>query len=104
MSLEALDTIQLAEEEARQIRLNAQADVRKALQDAAAQAEQIRKDAAAQAEETVAGMIRAAEADAEKEIAVLTEQTQDKVRRMEGTARERMPQVIDTLVERIVNG
>ena len=104
MSLEALDTIALAEEKARQIRAAAGTEAKKSLQ---------------AAEDAVAAMVAAAEDRAETEIRELTRRADEKAkeeavslaastRNREATMRARagrkLEQVADGIVERIVKG
>jgi vacuolar-type H+-ATPase subunit H len=104
MSLEALDTIALAEEKARQIRAAASTEANKTLR---------------QAQEAVTVMIAAAEGEAESEIRELTRKADDKAKEdaealasntknreaaMQAHADRKMDQVVGMIVERIVNG
>ena len=104
MSLEALDTIALAEEKARQIRAAAGTEAKKTLKEA---------------EDTVTVMIAAAEGKADAEIKELTRKADEKAKEdaaelasstrnreaaMQARADRKMDQVVAGIVERIVNG
>ncbi len=104
MSLEALDTIALAEEKARQIRAAAGTEAKKSLREA---------------EEAVAVMIAAADGKAEAEIKELTRKADEKAKEealalaastrnrqaaMTARADRKMEEVVNGIVERIVNG
>ena len=119
MSLEALDTIALAEEKARQIRAAAQAEAKRAVQEAEdtvtvmmaaadGKAESEIKDLIRKADEKAGAeikeLIRKADEKAKEDAGVLASTTRNRQAAMKARADRKMDQVVDKIVERIVNG
>ena len=104
MSLEALDTIALAEEKARQIRLAAQAEAKKDLQEAEEAVQMMIAAANSKAEGEIKDLIRKADEKAKEDAGVLASNTRNRQAAMKARADRKMEQVVDKIVERIVNG
>ena len=104
MALEALDTIALAEEKARQIRAAAAADAKKALR--AAEEDAAARVAAAEekADAEVRELIRKADEKAKEDATALASTTRNKVAAMQARVDRQREVVVDRIVERIVNG
>ena len=104
MSLEALDTIALAEEKARQIRAAAQAEAKKAIQEAQDTVAIILAAADGKAEAEIKDIIRKADEKAKEDAGVLASNTRNRQAAMKARSDRKMEQVVDKIVERIVNG
>ena len=104
MSLEALDTIALAEEKARQIRAAAQAEAKKAIQEAETAVTVIIAAADGKADAEVKDIIRKADEKAKEDAGVLASNTRNRQAAMKARAERKMDEVVDKIVERIVNG
>ena len=104
MSLEALDTIALAEEKARQIRAAAQTEAKQALQAAGEAAQAASAAAMDKAEGEIRDLIRKADEKAKEDAGVLASNTRNRQAAMKARADRKMEQVVDMIVERIVNG
>ena len=104
MSLEALDTIALAEEKARQIRAAAQAEAKKALREAEDAVTVMMAAADGKAEAEIKELIRKADEKAKEDAGVLASNTRNRQAAMKARADRKMEQVVDKIVERIVNG
>ena len=104
MSLEALDTISVAEEKARQIRAAAGTEAKNILRQAEEAAAAMLADAQSQAEEENREAIRRVDDRARGEAQELAASTRNREAAMKARAENRMDEVVDMLVERIVNG
>ena len=104
MSLEALDTIALAEEKARQIRAAAQAEARKSVEEAEAAVKVAVAAADAKAEGEIKDLIRKADEKAKEDAGVLASNTRNREAAMKARAERKMDEVVGKIVERIVNG
>ena len=104
MSLEALDTIALAEEKARQIRAAAQAEAKKSVQEAEDAVKLMIAAADGKAEGEIKDLIRKADEKAKEDAGVLASTTRNRQAAMKARADKKMEQVVDKIVERIVNG
>lgn len=104
MSLEAMDAIALAEEKARQIKLSAAQDAKKALQ-AARDAAQIALAAAeAKADAEVKELQRKADEKATEDAQVLASNTRNRRAAMKARADKKLDEAVSMVVERIVKG
>lgn len=104
MSMEALDTIALAEEKARQIRAAAAAEARKAVQEAEDAVTVMIAAADGKADAELKELTRKADEKAKEDAGVLASNTRNREAAMKAKADGRMDQVVDGIVERIVNG
>lgn len=104
MSLEALDTIALAEEKARQIRAAAGTEAKKALQEAEKDAAAAVEAANAKADDEIRELIRRGDEKAKEDASVLASNTRNREAAMRARAEKKLSQVADQIVERIVNG
>ena len=104
MSLEALDTIALAEEKARQIRAAAQAEAKRALQEAEDTVTVMMAAADGKAEAEIKDLIRKADEKAKEDAGVLASNTRNRQAAMKARADRKMDEVVNKIVERIVNG
>ncbi len=104
MSLQALDTIALAEEKARQIRAAAQAEARRSVQEAEDAVKSMAAAADDKAAAEVRDLIRKADEKAKEDAGVLASNTRNRQAAMKARAERKMDAVVDKIVERIVNG
>ncbi len=104
MSLQALDTIALAEEKARQIRAAAQAEARRSVQEAEDAVKSMAAAADDKAAAEVKDLIRKADDKAKEDAGVLASNTRNRQAAMKARAERKMDAVVDKIVERIVNG
>ena len=104
MSLEALDTIALAEEKARQIRAAAGTEAKKALREAEEAAAALIAEAEARADTEIREMTRKADEKAKEEASGLASTTRNREAAMQARAERKMDEVAVRIVERIVNG
>lgn len=104
MSLEALDTIGLAEEKARQLRAAAQAEARKSVQEAEQAVTVMIAAAEGKADAELRELTRKADEKAKEDAGVLASTTRNREAAMKARADRKMEQVVDGIVERIVNG
>ncbi len=104
MSLQALDTIALAEEKARQIRAAAQAEARRSVQEAEDAVKSMAAAADDKAAAEVKDLIRKADEKAKEDAGVLASNTRNRQAAMKARAERKMDAVVDKIVERIVNG
>ncbi len=104
MSLEALDTIALAEEKARQIRAAAGTEAKKALQAAEDAVAAMIAEADDRAEAEIREMTRKADEKAKEDAVALATSTRNREATMRARADRKMDQVADGIVERIVKG
>lgn len=104
MAIEALETIALAEENARQIRSAAGTDVKKALRESEDAAAAMLAAALEKADEEVREMTRRADEKAKEGAAALASTTRNREAAMKAHAEKRMDEVAARIVERIVNG
>lgn len=104
MSLEALDTIALAEEKARQIRAAAGTEAKKALREAQDTAVVMIAAAEGKAEDEIREMTRKADEKAKEDAAALASNTRNRQAAMKARADQKMEMVAMKIVERIVNG
>lgn len=104
MSLEALDTIALAEEKARQIRAAAVTEAKRSVQEAEDAVTVMIAAADGKAEDELKELIRKADEKAKEDAGVLASNTRNKEAAMRAKAERRMDEVVDGIVERIVNG
>lgn len=104
MALEALETIALAEEKARQIRSAAGTDVKKALREAEDAVAAMTAEAEAKADAEIRELTRKADEKAKEGAAALASSTRNREAAMRAHAETRMDAVADKIVERIVNG
>ncbi len=104
MSLEALDTIALAEENARQIRAAAGTEANRMLREAEDAVTVMIAAAESKAEEEIRELTRKADEKAKEDAAVLASNTRNRQAAMKAHADQRMEKVAQSIVERIVNG
>lgn len=104
MSLEALDTIALAEEKARQIRAAAGTEAKRSLREAEDAAEAMLTEAEGRADAEIRELRRKADEKAKEDAALLAANTRNREAAMRARAERKMEQVADMIVERIVNG
>lgn len=104
MSLEALDTIALAEEKARQIRAAAGTEAKKTLKEAEEAVAKMIEDAEAKAAEEIHELTRKADEKAKENAVALAAGTKNKEAAMRAKAERMMDSVADRIVERIVKG
>ena len=104
MALEALETIALAEEKARQIRSAAGTDAKKALREAEDAVAAMIAAAEEKADGEIREMTRKADEKAKEDAAVLASSTRNREATMKAHAERKMEEVADRIVERIVNG
>lgn len=104
MSLEALDTIALAEEKARQIRAAAGTEAKKMLREAEEHVAALVAEAEAKADAEVREMSRKANEKAKADAETLASNTRNREAAMKAHADRRMDEVVTGIVERIVNG
>lgn len=104
MSLEALDTIALAEEKARQIRAAADTEANKILCQAEEEVTVMIAAAEGKAEDEIRELMRKADEKAKEDAAVLASTTRNRQAAMRAHAEQRMEKVVQGIVERIVNG
>ena len=104
MSLEALDTISLAEEKARQIRAAAGTEAKKALKEAEDAAAAMVAEANERAETEIKELTRNADLKAKEDAVALAASTRNREAGMKARAERKMEQVVGKIVERIVNG
>ncbi|MCD7749435.1 MAG: hypothetical protein LUH42_05245 [Oscillospiraceae bacterium] len=104
MSLEALDTIALAEEKARQIRAAAVTEAKKTVQEAEDAVTVMIAAADGKAEDELKELTRKADEKAKEDANALASNTRNKEAAMKAKADRRMDEVVDGIVERIVNG
>lgn len=104
MSLEALDTIALAEEKARQIKAAAAAEAKKAVQEAEEAVKLMIAAANGKAEAEIKQLVRKADEKAKEDAGALASNTRNREAAMKARAERKMDEVVDGIVERIVNG
>ena len=104
MSLEALDTISLAEEKARQIRAAAGTEAKKALKEAEDAAAAMVAEAIERAETEIKELTRNADLKAKEDAVALAASTRNREAGMKARAERKMEQVVGKIVERIVSG
>ena len=104
MSLEALDTIALAEEKARQIKAAAAADAKKSVQEATEAVQLMIATANGKAQAEIKELVRKADEKAKEDAGVLASNTRNREAAMKARAERKMEQAVDKIVERIVNG
>lgn len=104
MSLEALDTIALAEEKARQIRAAAQAEAKRTVAEAEEAVKAMTLAAEDKAEGEIKELIRKADEKAKEDAGVLASNTRNRQAAMKARAERKMDEVVNKIVERIVNG
>lgn len=104
MSLEALETISLAEEKARQIRAAAAAEAKKAVQEAEEAVILMVAAAEGKADGEIRELTRRADEKAKEDAAVLASNTRNREAAMRAHAQRVMDQIVDKIVERIVTG
>lgn len=104
MSLEALDTIALAEEKARQIRAAAATEAKKKVQEAENAVALMIAGAEGKAEAEIRDLTHKADEKAKEDAAALASTTRNRQAAMKARADRKMEQVVDGIVERIVNG
>ena len=104
MSMEALDTIALAEEKARQIRAAAGTEAKKTLKEAEDAVADMIAAAEAKANAEIRELIRKADEKAKEDAATLASTTRNREAAMQAHADRKMEQVVAGIVERIVNG
>ena len=104
MSLEALDTISLAEEKARQIRAAAGTEAKKALKEAEDAAAAMLAEANERAETEIRELTRKADLKAKEDAVALAASTKNREAGMKARAERKMAEVVDGIVERIVSG
>ena len=104
MSLEALDTIALAEEKARQIRAAAGTESKKSLKEAEDAVTVMLAAADGKAEAEIRDLMRKADEKAKEEAAELASATKNRQAAMQARADRKMDAVADKIVERIVKG
>lgn len=104
MSLEALDTIALAEEKARQIRAAAGTEANKILRQAEEDVTVMVAAAEGKAEDEIRELMRKADEKAKEDAAVLASTTRNRQAAMRAHAEQKMEKVAQGIVERIVNG
>ena len=104
MAMEALETIALSEEKARQIRSAAGTDVKKALREAEDAAAAMIAAAEEKADAEIKELTRKADEKAKENAAALAASTRNREAAMRAHAEKRMERVADGIVERIVNG
>ena len=104
MSLEALDTIALAEEKARQIRAAAAAEAKRTIQEAEQVVTVMMAAADGKAEGEIKDLIRKADEKAKEDAGVLASNTRNRQAAMKARAEKKMDEVVGKIVERIVNG
>jgi vacuolar-type H+-ATPase subunit H len=104
MSLEALDTIALAEEKARQIRAAASTEANKTLREAQEAVTVMVAAAEGQAEKEIRQLTHKADEKAKEDAEVLASNTRNREAAMQAHADRKMDEVVNMIVERIVNG
>lgn len=104
MSLEALDTIALAEEKARQIRAAADTEAKKILRQAEDEVTVMVAAAEGKAESEIRELMRKADEKAKEDAATLASSTRNRQAAMRAHAEQMMEKVAQGIVERIVNG
>lgn len=104
MSLEALDTIALAEEKARQIRAAAGTEAKKSLREAEDAVAAMIAEAEAKADAETKELTRKADEKAKEEAAVLASSTKNREAAMKARAERKMDETAARIVERIVKG
>ena len=104
MAMEALETITLAEEKARQIRSAAGTDVKKSLREAEDAAAAMIAAAEERADGEIRELTRKADEKAKEDAAALASSTRNREAAMKAHAERRMDEVAARIVERIVNG
>lgn len=104
MSLEALDTIALAEEKARQIKAAAQAEASRSIREAEEAVQTMIDTANSKAEEEIRELVRKADEKAKSDAAILASNTRNREAAMKARAERKMNEVADRIVERIVSG
>ena len=104
MALEALETITLAEEKARQIRSAAGTDVTKALRESEDAVAAMIAEAERKADAEIRELTRRSDEKAKEAAAALASTTRNREAAMRAHADSRMEAAADRIVERIVNG
>jgi vacuolar-type H+-ATPase subunit H len=104
MSLEALDTIALAEEKARQIRAAAATEANKTLREAQEAVTVMVAAAEGKADEEIKELTRKADEKAKEDAEALASNTKNREAAMQAKADRKMDGVVGMIVERIVNG
>ena len=104
MSLEALDTIALAEEKARQIRAAAGTEAKKSLKEAEDAVTVMLAAADGRAADEIRELMHKADEKAKEDAAALASATRNRQAAMRARAERRMDAVADKIVERIVKG
>ena len=104
MALEALDTIALAEEKARQIRAAAGTEAKKSLQEAEAAVAAMIADAESKADSEIRDLTRKADEKAKEDAVALAATTRNREATMRARADRKMEKVVAGIVERIVKG
>lgn len=104
MSLEALDTIALAEEKARQIRAAAGTEADKILREADDAVTVMVAAAEGKADDEIRELMRKADEKAKEDAEVLASNTRNRQAAMKARADQRMEKAAQSIVERIVNG
>ena len=104
MSLEALDTIAVAEEKARQLRAAAQAEAAKMLEQTNEAVAIMLSAAEEKADGEIRELIRKADEKAKEDAAVLASKTRNREAGLTARAERKMDETVELIVERIVNG
>lgn len=104
MSIQALDTIALAEEKARQIRAAAGTEAKNALREAEAEAAALVTAAEERADSEIRELTRNADEKAKEEASRLAASTKNKKAAMHARADRLMDEAAGRIVERIVKG
>jgi vacuolar-type H+-ATPase subunit H len=104
MSLEALDTIALAEEKARQIRAAATTEASKTLREAQEAVTVMVAAAEGKADAEIKELTRKADEKAKEDAETLASNTRNREAAMQAHADRKMDGVVGMIVERIVNG
>ena len=104
MALEAMDAIAVAEEKARQIKLVAAQDGKKALQEAERAAQIVLAAAEAKADAEVKALQHKADEKATVDAQVLASNTRNRKAAMKARAERKMDEAVSKVVERIVKG
>ncbi len=104
MSLEALDTIALAEEKARQIRAAADTEANKILREAEDAVTVMVAAAEGKADGEIRELMHKADEKAKEDAEALASNTRNRQAAMKARADQRMEQAARKIVERIVNG
>lgn len=104
MALEAMDAIAVAEEKARQIKLVAAQDSKKALREAEQAAQVVLAAAEAKADAEIKALQHKADEKATVDAQVLASNTRNRKAAMKARAERKMDEAVSKVVERIVKG